>query len=53
MELFLRSKNQYEPRWITLYVNGDNVTCFESFRVEYVPKEMKKFIANKTIMSNY
>ena len=27
--------------WITLYVNGNNVTYFDSFGVKYIPK--KKF----------
>ena len=26
--------------WIALYVNGDNVTYFTSFGVEYIPKEI-------------
>ena len=25
--------------WIALYVNGDNVTFFDSFGVEHIPKE--------------
>ena len=25
--------------WIALYVNAENVTYFESFGVEYIPKE--------------
>ena len=28
-------------------MNNDNVTHFDSFRVEYIPKEIKKFIDNK------
>ena len=40
-------------RWIVLYVNGDNVTYFKSLGVEYIPIEMKNFIANKTIRINY
>ena len=39
-------------RWIVLYVNGDNVT-FKSFGVEYIPTEMKNFIASKAIKINY
>ena len=35
--------------WIALYVNNDNVTCFESFVVEHIPKEIKKFIGNENI----
>ena len=33
-------------------MNGDNVTYFDSFRVEYIPKEIKKFIGNKNIATN-
>ena len=35
-----------------LYVNGENVTYFDSFGVEHVPKEVKKFIGNKYIITN-
>ena len=34
---------------ITLYVSGDNVTYFDSFRVTYIPKKIKTFIANENI----
>ena len=27
-----------QTHWITLYVNGDNVTYFDSFGVENIPK---------------
>ena len=27
-------------RWIALYVNGDNVTHFDSVGIEYIPKEI-------------
>ena len=35
--------------WVALYVNGDNVKHFESFEVEYNPKEIKNYIGNKNI----
>ena len=41
--------------WIVLYVNGgnvgayNNVTYFDSFWVEHILKEIKKFIGNKNI----
>ena len=38
--------------WIALYVNDNNVTYFNSFGVEHVPKEIKKFIGNKNIITN-
>ena len=33
--------------WIGIYVNGHNETCFHSFGVEYIQKEVKRFIGNK------
>ena len=30
--------------WVALYVNNNNVTYFDSFGVEHIPKEMKTFI---------
>ena len=35
--------------WIVLCVDGDDVKYFESFGVEHIPKEIKKFIGNKDI----
>ena len=33
-------------------MNGDNVIYFDSFGVEHIPKEVKKFIGNKNITTN-
>ena len=33
-------------------MNGDNVTYFDSFGIEYIPEEIKKFIKNKNITTN-
>ena len=41
-----------ETHWIALYVNNKTVTYFDSFGVEHIPKEIKKFINNKDIISN-
>ena len=38
--------------WIALYVNNKTVTYFDSFGVEYIPKEIKIFINNKNIIAN-
>ena len=38
--------------WVALWVNDNNVTYFDSFRVEHIPKEIKKLIANKNIKPN-
>ena len=38
--------------WILLYVVNDNVTYFDSFGVEHIPKEILKIIDNKVIKAN-
>ena len=43
--------NSTETDWIALYVNV-NVTYFDSFVVEYIPKEIKNLIGNKNIVKN-
>ena len=39
-------------RWIFLYVQNNNVTYFNSFGVEHIPKEIKTFINSKNIKTN-
>ena len=38
--------------WIALFVNGDNLTHFDSFGVAYIPKTIEKLIGNKNIIIN-
>ena len=44
--------------WITLYVNSGNVsasydaTYFDSLRVDHIPREIKRFMVKKNIMTN-
>ena len=38
--------------WVALYVNNKTVTYFDSFGVEHIPKEIKRFINNKNIIAN-
>ena len=33
-------------------MNGDNATYFDSFGVEQIPKEIKKVVGNKNIITN-
>ena len=40
-------------RWVALYVHNDDVTYFNSFGVEHIAKEIKTFINNKYIKTNY
>ena len=38
--------------WISLYVKNYDITYFDSFGVEHIPKEIKKFIDSKNVISN-
>ena len=39
--------------WIALFCNKNEIACFDSFGVEHIPEEIKKFIRNKNIKSWY
>ena len=44
---YIINPDEYESvrtHWIALYVNDNNVTYFDSFGVEHIPKMIKKFI---------
>ena len=38
--------------WIALYVKNNKIIYFDSFDIEHIPKEIKKFIAHKNIKTN-
>ena len=38
--------------WVALWVDNNDVTYFDSFGVEHIPKEIKTFIDNKNITIN-
>ena len=38
--------------WIALYVKDNEITYFDSFGEEHVPKEIKNFIGHKNIKTN-
>ena len=38
--------------WVALYVKDNEITYFDSFGVEHVPKEIKRFIEHKNIKTN-
>ena len=38
--------------WIAIYVNTKTAIYFDSFGVEHISKEIKKFINNKSIIAN-
>ena len=38
--------------WMALFCNRSEIVYFDSFGVEHVPEEIKKFIRNKIIIAN-
>ena len=48
----LDKNESLETQQTAAYVNGNNATYFHSFGAEYIPKEIKKFIDNKHIVTN-
>ena len=60
-EINLDEYSHTGTHWVALWVseasptdidNSDNVTYFDSCRVEHIPKEIKSFISNKNIKTN-
>ena len=37
--------------WVALYLKNNNVTYFDSFAVEHIPKEIKKFIGHTSSLT--
>ena len=53
---YIINLNEYSDigtHWVALYVSNNDVTYFDSFGVEHISKEIKKFISNKNIKSKY
>ena len=38
--------------WVALYVKSNDITYFNSFGVEHIPREVKKFIVSKNVIVN-
>ena len=52
---YIINLDEYESmgtHWIALFVNDNNVTYFDNFGVEHIPKEIRKSIGNKNIITN-
>ena len=55
-ETYIINLDEYESigtHWKALYVNAENITYFDSFEVEHVPKEIRNFIRNENITIIY
>ena len=52
---YVINRDEYKDpgtHWIALFVKNIEVIYFDSFGVQYVPKENKKIIGNKDIRTN-
>ena len=52
---YVKNLDEYSDigtHWIALYTLNNNVTYFDSFRVEHILKEIKKIIGNKKERTN-
>ena len=53
--IYVINLDEYESiktHWIALHANAENVTYFDSFGVEHILEEIRKFIRNKNIITN-
>ena len=42
----------FRTHWVAWYVQNKDVTYFDSFGVERIPREIKTFISNKNVKTN-
>ena len=48
----LDEHEEVDTPWVALLCKRSGIVYFDSFGVEHVPKEIKKFIGNKEIIAN-
>ena len=55
-EAYIINLDEYKSigiHWVAFFVKNNNVTYFDNFGVEHIPKEIKEFIRNKNITNIY
>ena len=52
MQIIGTHRNLIGTHPIAVYVNGDNVTYFDSFEIERIPKEIRELVGNKSVTTN-
>ena len=53
--MYITNLDEYESigtHSIAMHINAKNVTYFDSFSVEHIPKEIRKFVRDKNIITN-
>ena len=51
-EINLDEYSEMGAHWIALHLKNNDITYFDSFGVEHIPKEIKAFIKNRDIKTN-
>ena len=52
---YVKNLDEYSDigtHWVALYVNNKTATYLNSFGIEQIPIEIKKFISNKNVIAN-
>ena len=52
IKIYYQNEPTFSGVYYKEYVNNKSVTYFDSFGVEHIPKEIKKFINNKNTIAN-
>ena len=53
--VYIKNLDEYSnigTHWVAFYAKNNDITYFDSFAVEHIPKEIIKFIKNKNIKTN-
>ena len=53
--IYIINLNEYSDNgthWFALYELNNNITSFDNFGVEHIPKEIKRFIDKSTIINS-
>ena len=54
-EAYIINLDEYsdiDTHWVALHVKNNDITYFDNFGVEHIPKEIKNFIGSKNLIVN-
>ena len=50
--IYLDEYSDIGTHWVALYLRNNDITYFDSFGIDHIPKEIKAFIGNENIKTN-
>ena len=50
--IYLDEYSDIGTHWVALYLRKNDITYFDSFGIDHIPKEIKAFIGNENIKTN-